>query len=134
MIGVNTAIALASHQMACRLPVSASLLKSNVAKQWLRDQGVSAWDALAHSDTPRLDKSAEPFSSFCLAGKTPPPLGISPGHSQDRLSLFFPPSSRHRPCPRLALTIWTASLVNATRAEADLEDMITEMRGKLRGR
>ena len=51
MIGVNTAIARVAPDGLPITSISFSL-KSNVAKQWLRDQGVSARETLAHSDTP----------------------------------------------------------------------------------
>jgi serine protease Do len=96
MIGVNTAIARVAPDGLPITSISFSL-KSNVAKQWLRDQGVSAREALARSDSPRQDKSADRSL-------------LQPREH----TTLFPLSSRHRPCPRLAPTIWIASLVNGT--------------------
>src|SRR5215472_14153663 len=57
MIGVNTAIARVAPDGQPITSISFSL-KSNVAKQWLREQGVSGQEVRAPSTTPELDKSA----------------------------------------------------------------------------
>jgi serine protease Do len=57
MIGVNTAIARVAPDGLPITSISFSL-KSNVAKRWLRDHGVSAQEVLAPSNTPSLQKSA----------------------------------------------------------------------------
>jgi serine protease Do len=130
MIGVNTAIARVAPDGLPITSISFSL-KSNVAKQWLRDQGVSAREALAHSDTPKGDKSTEP--SLLL----PRRHTTEPGNS-------LAPPTIASPAPSPVVTEQTVPsprpynldrLVNErNRAEADLEDMIKEMRGKLGGR
>ena len=131
MIGVNTAIARVAPDGLPITSISFSL-KSNVAKQWLRDQGVSAQEALAHSDTPELDKSADRSTPSCLAGKRPSlgiplatPMIASPSPPPE-LTAQTVPSPRPYNLDRL--------ISERNRAEADLEDMIKEMRGKLGGR
>jgi len=130
MIGVNTAIARVAPDGLPITSISFSL-KSNVAKQWLRDQGVSAREALAHSDTPGVDKSTE--RSLLL----PRRHTTQPGNS-----LAAPTIAAPSPSPEVtAQTVPSPRpynldrLINErNRAEADLEDMIKEMRGKLGGR
>jgi serine protease Do len=132
MIGVNTAIARVAPDGLPITSISFSL-KSNVAKQWLRDQGVSAREALAHSDTPGVDNSTE--RSLLL----PRRHTTQPGNS-----LAAPTIASPSPSPSPEVTAQTVPsprpynldrLINErNRAEADLEDMIKEMRGKLGGR
>jgi len=130
MIGVNTAIARVAPDGLPITSISFSL-KSNVAKQWLRDQGVSAREALAHSDTPGVDKSTE--RSLLL----PRRHTTQPGNSLAAPTIAFPSPSpevtaQTVPSPR---PYNLDRLINErNRAEADLEDMIKEMRGKLGGR
>lgn len=124
MIGVNTAIARVAPDGLPITSISFSL-KSNVAKQWLRDQGVSAQKTLAQ------DKSAE-RSLLLPRGQTTQPGNFlaapriaSPSLSPE-LTAQTVPSPRPYNLDRL--------ISERNRAEADLEDMITEMRGKLGGR
>ena len=130
MIGVNTAIARVAPDGLPITSISFSL-KSNVAKQWLRDQGVSAGEALARSDTPRQDKSADRSLLLPQGPTTQPgnflaaPRIASPSLTPE-LTAQTVPSPRPYNLDRL--------ISERNRAEADLEDMITEMRGKLRGR
>jgi serine protease Do len=130
MIGVNTAIARVAPDGLPITSISFSL-KSNVAKQWLRDQGVSAREALARSDTPRQDKSAD-RSLLLPQGQTTQPGNflatprITSPSLPPELTAQTVPSPRPYNLDRL--------ISERNRAEADLEDMITEMRGKLRGR
>jgi serine protease Do len=130
MIGVNTAIARVAADGLPITSISFSL-KSNVAKQWLRAQGILAREALAHSDTPGLDKSTE--RSFLRPG----------GHAtQPENSLAAPTIGAASPLPEItAHTVPSPRPYNLdrliserNRAEADLEDMIKEMRGQLGGR
>jgi serine protease Do len=130
MIGVNTAIARVAPDGLPITSISFSL-KSNVAKQWLRDQGVSAREALARSDSPRQDKSAD--RSLLQPREHTTPLGnslaaptvASPSLSPE-LTAQTVPTPRPYNLDRL--------ISERNRAEADLEDMIKEMRGKLGGR
>jgi serine protease Do len=123
MIGVNTAIARSAADGQAITSISFSL-KSNVAKRWLRDQGVSVQEALAPADTLAVDKSAgrsipvpsveatqpvNPPTSPMIAAPTPPPQPAGRPYNLDRV------------------------ISERNRAEADLEDMIKEMRAKLGG-
>lgn len=124
MIGVNTAIARVAPDGLPITSISFSL-KSNVAKRWLRDQGVSAQEALAR------DKSAERSIPLPRGQTTQPgnPLAAPPIAS---------PSSPPEPPAQTVTSPRPYNLdrliSERNRAEADLEDMIKEMRGKLGGR
>jgi serine protease Do len=127
MIGVNTAIARVAPDGLMITSISFSL-KSNVAKRWLHDQGGSAQEALAPSDTPTLDKSAgssTPLPSRQTTQAAKSPTIASPFSSPQ---LAAQPVTPPRPYNLDRL------ISERNRAEADLEDMIKEMRGKLGGR
>ena len=128
MIGINTAIVRVAPNGLPITSISFSL-KSNVAKQWLRDQGVSAREAWL-TPTPGA-RQILIVLSFYLAGKRPAwefpgrPSIASPSLPPE-LTAQTVPSPRPYNLDRL--------VSERNRAEADLEDMITEMRGKLGGR
>jgi len=130
MIGVNTAIARVAPDGLPITSISFSL-KSNVAKRWLREQGVSAQEALAPSDTSSLDKSvvrSTPLSSgqTTQAAQSPAvPMIASPSPPPEAPAQTVT-SPRPYNLDRL--------ISERSRAEAELEDMIKEMRGKLSGR
>jgi serine protease Do len=87
-------------------------LKSNVAKQWLRDQDVS-FRQIPPSERPAVDKAATRTT----------PLPVEPTISP---SSPLAASSRPYNLDRL--------ISERSRAEADLEEMIKEMRGRFSGR
>jgi len=130
MIGVNTAIARVAPDGMPITSISFSL-KSNVARRWLREQGASAQEALALSDMPTLDKSAGPSAPLPRKHTT-----------QAAKSLTDPTIATPSPPQQLAAQTVTPPrpynldrlISERNRAEADLEDMIKEMRGKLGGR
>jgi len=130
IIGVNTAIVRVAPDGQPITSISFSL-KSNVAKRWLREQGASAQEALAPSDRPTPYKSAGrstplPSGQMTQAAKSPTaPISASPSSPpQSAAQTVTPP--RPYNLDRL--------ISERSRAEADLEDMIKEMRGKLDGR
>ena len=130
MIGINTAIVRVAPDGLPITSISFSL-KSNVAKQWLRDQGISARETLAHSDTPGLDKSAErsllrPRGQTTQPGNSLPAPTIGSPSPLSEITAQTVPSPRPYNLDRL--------ISERNRAEADLEDMIKEMRGNLGGR
>ena len=123
IVGINTAIARVSSD---GLPISSISfsLKSNVAKQWLHDQGVSFQETHA-ADRPAPDQSParailptekqatqleNPLTAPSIASPSSPLTAASRPYNLDRL------------------------ISERSRAEADLEDMIKEMRGKFSGR
>jgi serine protease Do len=130
MIGVNTAIARVAPDGLPITSISFSL-KSNVAKRWLHEQGVSAHEAVISSGTTAPDKSAG-RSSPLPSGQTGQPA------SPPADSTIASPA----PSPKTATQTVTSPrpynldrlISERSRAEADLEEMIKEMRGKFGGR
>lgn len=123
IVGINTAIARLSSDGLPITSISFSL-KSNVAKRWLRDQGVSLQETPT-SDRPALNKSAS--SPIAPAGEhTTQPENPSAAPMIASPSSPLAASSRPYNLDRL--------VSERSRAEADLEDMIKEMRGKFSGR
>jgi serine protease Do len=124
MVGINTAIARVSPDGLPITSISFSL-KSNVAKQWLREQGVVFHDPPA-TEKPALDKTASRSTPRPGEQTTPPdnPTGAPTVSSPSSPPLSA--SSRPYNLDRL--------ISERSRAEADLEDMIKEMRGKFSGR
>jgi serine protease Do len=130
MIGVNTAIARVAPDGLPITSISFSL-KSNVAKRWLRDQSVSAQEALASSDRPALDKSAG-LSSPVPGGQT---TQLAKPLADPTIASPASPSSPATQAVTSPRPYNLDRLVSErSRAEADLEDMIKEMRGKFGGR
>jgi serine protease Do len=135
MIAVNTAIARVAPDGLPITSISFSL-KSNVAAQWLREQGlhrpqagkspstVSSSPTRAASDllpTPPSQAEAKPPH----AAKPPaPPQAANPA----------PPSTKPmEPGPARPYDL-DVLISDRAKAEADLEGMISEMRGRLKGR
>jgi serine protease Do len=126
MVGVNTAIARVAADGMPITSISFSL-KSAVAEHWLADQGYTKAGAI---------QAASPTASAAPSQPAVPPVPADPAP---------PSSSAKRPSsPGRAAT---AEPVTPTRpynldelvrdrskAEADLEQMITDMRGKMKGR
>jgi serine protease Do len=121
MVGINTAIARLAPDGVPITSISFSL-KSNVAKQWLRDQGLS-FQVLPGK--PTIDEAAHrsaPSPGEHTAQPDNPSAPPAPAFSSSPLTA----SSRPYNLDRL--------ISERSRAEADLEDMIKEMRGKFRDR
>lgn len=131
MIGVNTAIARVAPD---GLPITSIsfALKSSVAKRWLREQGVAPQQVLAPSDTSVPDTSG--------GRSTPLPSGQTtrPANPPPAIPKTVPPSPSVPSAPQTVPPPRPYNLdrliSERSRAEADLEDMIKEMRGKLGGR
>ena len=123
MVGINTAIARLSSDGQPIISISFSL-KSNVAKRWLRDQGVSFQEEPS-SDKAALDKSASRSTPLPGEQTTSPE---NPSVVPQIASPSSPLSASSRPYNLDRL------ISERSRAEADLEDMIKEMRGKFSGR
>ncbi len=130
MIGVNTAIARVAPDGLPITSISFSL-KSNVAKRWLREQGIGLQQVLAPSDAPDIPGGR----SF------PPPGGrpvrpATPSAAPKAVSPSSPPSAQSAPQTGVPPRPYNLDrlISERSRAEADLEEMIKEMRGKLGGR
>jgi serine protease Do len=118
MVGINTAIARLSPDGLPITSISFSL-KSNVAKQWLREQGVAFQEPPA-SEKPAVEKASRSTArSGDQTTQSDVPTVSSP-------SSPLTASSRPYNLDRL--------ISERSRAEADLEDMIKEMRGRFSGR
>jgi len=132
MIGVNTAIARVAADGLPITSISFSL-KSNVATRWLGEQGVSAQEARAPSDAPALDKSASRSTSL-PGGPTTQPANPP---AAPTIASPSAPSAPSEPAQQIVTSPRPYNLdrliSERNRAEADLEDMIKEMRGKLSG-
>src|SRR6476660_7702770 len=114
MVGINTAIARLSLDGLPITSISFSL-KSNVAKGWLRDHGVLL------QEMPASDRSASRSTS--LPGEHTV-QSENPSAAPAIASPSSPLSASSRPYNLDRL------ISERSRAEADLEDMIKEMRGK----
>jgi serine protease Do len=121
MVGINTAIARLAPDGVPITSISFSL-KSNVAKRWLLDQGVSFQEL---SETRALDDRA-PRSTRAPIEQTTPAEKPSAPPTTASSSSPLAASSRPYNLDRL--------ISERSRAEADLEDMIKEMRGKFSGK
>lgn len=127
MVAVNTAIARVAPDGLPITSISFSL-KSDVAKKWLREQGVAGQPAPALSQSP-------------ASGKPSTPATGGPAPSQPSAPIAQPkPVTPTRPAapPAMVQTAPPARSYNLdqliserSRAEADLEDMMKEMRGKM---
>ena len=104
MIGVNTAIARLSSDGLPITSISFSL-KSNVVKRWLHEQSVAVQEVKEQTTQPEIPSHAPAITS-----PSTPLTASSRPYNLDRL------------------------ISERNRAEADLEDMIKEMRGKFGGR
>jgi serine protease Do len=129
MVGVNTAIARVA---ADGLPItSISLsLKSTVAKQWLREQGTSMLPTTSMTGSHPTGTPADIPSS-------PASLHVPPSTSSqkpaDSAAPLVKPSHVEPPMPVRPYNLDT--LVNErSKAEADLENMILDMRGRMKER
>jgi len=133
MIGVNTAIARVAADGLPITSISFSL-KSSVATQWLRDQHVAVQQAngapagmgqtkVATDGTP---PSGPPVQSPPQAKPTPSPK--AEGVKKPPVKPDIVDSSPARPYNLDQL------ISDRSKAEADLENMISEMRGRMKGR
>lgn len=129
MVGVNTAIARVAPDGLPITSISFSL-KSNVAKQWLREQGTatapSSLQASSSSTRPATEAPAPPASPTVQPSSPTPRSGspVAPSVKPNQLDAPMPP----RPYNLDQL------VSERSKAEADLDNMIMEMRGRMKGR
>lgn len=137
MIGVNTAIARVAPDGMPITSISFSL-KSTVARQWLRDQGVMASQATALSTPAPIRAAAEALPIPAptqqpvqvprpVPGQTPAPKLAGPGKLAAPIQPLDTPSA-----PRAYNLDELVS--DRSKAEADLDEMISEMRGRMKER
>jgi serine protease Do len=126
MIGVNTAIARVAPDGLPITSISFSL-KSSVAKKWLREQGVAPAPAAAvipappMAQTPAVGASVQPS----------PPAPVAPAQTPKAPP---PPSAQTQTLPPARPYNLDRLISERSKAEADLEDMMKDMRGKFQRR
>jgi serine protease Do len=129
MIGVNTAIARVASDGLPITSISFSL-KSSVATQWLREQGVGA---RAGRGTPLPAGQVQPATDQPLAPSVRPQAKpVQPPQPDLQLKQTVKPevvqSGPARPYNLDEL------ISDRAKAEADLDSMMSEMRGRMKGR
>jgi len=126
MIGVNTAIARVASDGLPIMSISFSL-KSSVAAQWLREQGVGA---KAAQGAPLATGHMQPATDQPLASSVQPQAKpVQPPPSD----LFLKPTMKPdvgQPVPGRPYNL-DQLISDRAKAEADLEDMIKDMRGTM---
>lgn len=128
MVGVNTAIARVAADGLPITSISFSL-KSSVARQWLKDQHVVAQPVRVPSSTgltKAASESSPPVTTVPQAAPPSPPVsGTAQKPPVTHAPVEIPPAKPYN----------LDKLVSErSKAEADLENMILEMRDRMKGR
>lgn len=129
MVGVNTAIARVAADGLPITSISFSL-KSTVAKQWLKEQGAATSQSAAATDSSPTQAATEaPVAAPASPAQSPtsvpkPSSPVKPPVKPAQLE----PSLPSRPYNLDQL------ISERSKAEADLENMMSEMRGRMKGR
>jgi serine protease Do len=131
MIAINTAIARVAADGLPITSISFSL-KSNVATQWLREQGLSR----PQVPTPPAPSPAARNAASALSDIAPKPV---PSPSQAEVMpapAKGPAATPVKPVPPPPGRPYNldALISDRAKAEADLEGMMSEMRGRMKGR
>ena len=128
MVGVNTAIARVASDGLPITSISFSL-KSSVARQWVREQGLSSQSAKSSHTLGPLKATSEPVQPIPTPPQAAPPSPPKSG---------TPPQATVTPGPAKAPPTKPYNLdrliSERSKAEADLENMISEMRDRMKGR
>jgi serine protease Do len=132
MVGVNTAIA---RMAADGMPIASISfsLKSAVAKQWIGQQGRLAMIPVTHagdSSTGGVTETLAPVSESRSPTPAQPSLSLPAGSGSSSSSITpttTAPSAPARPYNLDQL------VSERSKVEADLENMMIEMRGRLKG-
>ncbi|MDO9119649.1 MAG: trypsin-like peptidase domain-containing protein [Nitrospira sp.] len=137
MIGVNTAIARVAPDGMPITSISFSL-KSSVARQWLREQGAASGQLPARSPSGPTRAAAEvPAAQLPMQQPIPVP---PPASIQAPAPKMVSPKTQSGPVqplitPSAPRTYNLDELVSdRSKAEADLDGMILEMRGRMKER
>ena len=129
MVGVNTAIARVAPDGLPITSISFSL-KSTVAKQWLREQGSLTPAMASQGASPPLRTATEVSpspSSPPVPPSAPSPKPAGPGPSAGK------PGQAEAPMPARPYNL-DQLVSERSKAEADLNEMILEMRGRMKER
>ncbi|MFI5223540.1 MAG: S1C family serine protease, partial [Nitrospirales bacterium] len=126
MVGVNTAIARVASDGLPITSISFSL-KSSVATQWLREQGVEIRGTTLPTGQmqPAADQSIAPSVQPQAKPAQPPQSDLS------RKPMMKPEVVQPAPARPYNLD---ELISDRARAEADLDSMMSEMRGRMKGR
>src|SRR5262249_16896493 len=128
MIAVNTAIARVAADGLPITSISFSL-KSSVAAQWLKEQGLKR-------PQPYETSTGKPSSATNAASDvphTPPSEAITPEPKPAPQAKSPAPPPKAEPPPARPYNL-DALVSDRAKAEADLDGMISEMRGRMKGR
>ncbi len=129
MIGVNTAIARVASDGLPIMSISFSL-KSSIATQWLREQGVGA---RAGRETPLPTGHMQPATDQPPAPSVQPQAkSVQPPQSDLLLKPTMKPDAA-QPVPARPYNL-DQLISDRAKAEADLDSMMSEMRGRMKGR
>jgi serine protease Do len=129
MVGVNTAIARVAADGLPITSISFSL-KSTVAKQWLKEQGTTTLSTASQAGSSPTKTAAEVPSSPAspqVQQSAPPQKPVGPSAPSAKPGQVEPPMPA-RPYNLDQL------VSERSKAEADLDNMISEMRGRMKGR
>ena len=129
MVGVNTAIARVAADGLPITSISFSL-KSTVAKQWLREQGTAPLPTASQAGSPPTRTAAEvPPSQSSPPVQPSAPLQKPAGP----VAPSGKPGQLDPPMPARPYNL-DQLVTERSKAEADLDNMISEMRGRMKGR
>ncbi|MEC4889108.1 MAG: trypsin-like peptidase domain-containing protein [Nitrospira sp.] len=135
MIGVNTAIARVAPDGLPITSISFSL-KSAVVRQWLREQGGISQQPASSVPAPTRAAVEAPVGQaappHALASPSPAPSQV-PAPKVAPVKPSVPPTSAESLSPVRSYNL-DELVSDRAKAEADLEGMISEMRGRLKGR
>lgn len=129
MVGVNTAIARVAADGLPITSISFSL-KSTVAKQWLKEQGTTTLSTASQAGSSPTKTAAEVPSSPAdpqVQQSAPSQKPVGPSAPSAKPGQVEPPMPA-RPYNLDQL------VSERSKAEADLDNMISEMRGRMKGR
>lgn len=127
MVAVNTAIARVAPDGLPITSISFSL-KSDVARKWLREQGVAGQQGQTLPQPPASSKASTPAAGEIASSQPSAPLTqpkpVTPAKPAT-------PSTTAQAAPPARPYNLDQLISERTRAETDLENMIMEMRGKM---
>jgi serine protease Do len=132
MVGVNTAIARVAPDGLPITSISFSL-KSTVARQWLSEQGVTGTTSAAQAASSSTKAASETPPPVSTAPSTPAPQSTTSPKPGTTTGPSVKPAPTEPPMPARPYNL-DQLLSERSKAEADLENMITEMREKMKGR
>ena len=129
MIGVNTAIARVASDGLPITSISFSL-KSNVAAQWLREQDVGA--RVGRETLLPTGHMSPEIGQLPLPSVQSPPKPVQPSQSDLALKPRLKPDAA-QPVPGRPYNL-DELISDRAKAESDLDNMMSEMRGRMKGR